>query len=77
MVAVPREFLVYPGSPRDPSQGDPLMTFRYDQSFEFIDAIANRRDASPSFRTGVAVQAVMEAALASQAAKKWVDVPQI
>ncbi|HWI57632.1 MAG TPA: Gfo/Idh/MocA family oxidoreductase, partial [Bacillota bacterium] len=27
---VPREFWTWPGSPRDPSQGDPLVTFRYD-----------------------------------------------
>lgn len=31
-VAVPGEFLVWPGSPRQPREGDPLVTFRYDQS---------------------------------------------
>jgi hypothetical protein len=38
-IDVPREFQVWPGSPRDPSIGDPLATFRYDQGFEF-----HRRD---------------------------------
>src|SRR5215218_7441547 len=33
-VPVPKEFLVHPGSPRDPAKGDPLVTFRYDQDFE-------------------------------------------
>jgi hypothetical protein len=43
IVPVPRQFHVYTGSPRDPSQADPLVTFRYDQDFEFCDAILNRR----------------------------------
>ena len=47
-VPVPREFLVVPGSPRDPSAGDPLATFRYDQDFEFIDAIRTGRPCRPS-----------------------------
>src|SRR5205823_2246039 len=60
-VDVPREFLVWPGCPRDPSQGDPLATFRYDQDFEFIDAILNGRPCRPSFREGAMAQAVMDA----------------
>jgi predicted dehydrogenase len=76
-VDIPREFHVWPGSPRDPSQGDPLVTFRYDQSFEFINAIANNRPCQPSFREGVMAQAVMDAVQQSQAVGKWVDVPQI
>ena len=73
--AVPHEFLTYPGSPRDPSQGDPLVTFRYDQSFEFIDAILNQRPCRPSFMDGVRAQAVMDAAIASAERRCWVDVP--
>jgi predicted dehydrogenase len=76
-VDVPREFLVYPKSPRDPGAGDPLVTFRYDQTAEFIDAIANRRPASPSFADGARAQAVMDAALESSAERKWVDVEQV
>lgn len=75
-VAVPREFLVYPGSPRDPNAGDPLATFRYDQDFEFIDAIRNRRPCVPSLLDGAKVQAVMEAALISDREKRWVVVPK-
>jgi predicted dehydrogenase len=76
-IDVPREFLVYPGSPRDPDQGDPLVTFRYDQAVEFIDAIAKHRPASPSFRDGAAVQAVMEAAVQSSETRAWVEVEKV
>src|SRR6185436_19382699 len=34
-VSIPEEFLKLPASPRDPRQGDPLLTFRYDQMVEF------------------------------------------
>jgi predicted dehydrogenase len=73
-VQVPDQFRVWPGSPRDPSAGDPVVTFRYDQDFEFIDAIRNDRPCRPSFREGVAVQAVMDAALRSVAQRQWVAV---
>ena len=74
-VQIPREFWVWPGSPRDAGQGDPLVTFRYDQNFEFIDAIANGRECRPSFRDGARAQAVMDAAVESDAKRAWVDVP--
>jgi predicted dehydrogenase len=76
-VDVLREFLVYPKSPRKPGEGDPLVTFRYDQTAEFIDAIVNKRPASPSFVDGARAQAVMDAALQSAEQRRWVDVPQI
>jgi predicted dehydrogenase len=76
-VPVPREFLVWPGSPRDPYAGDPIATFRYDQDVEFVDAILNQRPCRPSFLDGVRVQAVMEAALISDRDKRWTDVPQV
>lgn len=72
--AVPREFLTLPGSPRDPSDGDPGVVFRYDQNVEFITAIREQRQCSPSFAEGCAVQAVMDAAIASSAQGRWVDV---
>lgn len=75
-VAVPEEFLKWPGSTRDPHQGDPLMTFRYDQDVEFIDAILNQRPCVPSFHDGARAQAVMDAALISVQERRWVDVPQ-
>jgi predicted dehydrogenase len=71
---VPREFWTWPGSPRDPGAGDPLVTFRYDQAWEFIDAIRNNRPCVPSFHDGVRMQAVIDAALSSAETRQWVDV---
>jgi predicted dehydrogenase len=71
---VPREFWTWPGSPRDPSVGDPLVTFRYDQAFEFVDAIRSGRPATPSFHEGAATQFVMDAALESAALGRWIEI---
>jgi predicted dehydrogenase len=76
-VAVPTEFLKAPGSPRDPSRGDPVFTFRYDQNFEFIDAIRNQRPCSPSFYDGAIAQGVMDAALLSARERRWVDTSKL
>ena len=46
------EFLKVKGSPRDPNVGDAVITFRYDQNFEFIEAIRQNRPCSPSFYDG-------------------------
>lgn len=73
-IAVPREFLVWPGSPRNPDEGDPLVTFRYDQTFEFIDAIRMERECRPSFLAGLMVQAVMDSAVISQRENRWVQI---
>ena len=75
IVPVPEEFLKVPGSPRDPHTGDPLQNFRYDQSFEFVQAIVEGRPASPSFRDGSRAQAVMDAVIQSADERRWVDVP--
>ena len=72
-LAVPREFWVWPGCPRDPGAGDPLITFRYDQAFEFIDAIRSERPCVPSFRDGVRTQAVMDAAVRSAETGQWIN----
>lgn len=74
-VAVPEEFLVWPGSPRDPHAGDPLATFRYDQDAEFVQAIREQRPCRPSFHDGARAQAVIDAALLSAQERRWVDVP--
>jgi predicted dehydrogenase len=76
-VHVPESFLVHPGSPRDPRSGDPLATFRYDQDFEFIDAIRQQRPCRPSFLDGAKAQAVMDAAVESAEGRRWVDVPKL
>jgi predicted dehydrogenase len=73
-IIIPEAFWKVPGCPRDPRQGDPLVTFRYDQAWEFIDAIRNQRPCSPSFRDGARAQAVMEAALCSVERRIWVEV---
>jgi predicted dehydrogenase len=74
-LAVPREFWVWPGSPRDPAAGDPLITFRYDQAFEFIDAIRHHRPCTPSFHDGARVQAVLDGAVRSAQTQAWVNLP--
>jgi predicted dehydrogenase len=76
-VNVPTEFLKWPGSPRDPSVGDPVFVFRYDQNFEFIDAIRNQRPCKPSFYDGAVAQAVMDSALISARDGRWVDLPEV
>jgi predicted dehydrogenase len=76
-LAVPKEFLTWPGSPRDPNQGDPLFTFRYDQNFEFIDAIRNQRPCVPSFFDGARVQSVVDVTVSSAKEKRWMDVPEV
>ena len=70
-VPVPAELLKWPGSTRDPKQGDPLVTFRYDQNAEFVAAIREGRPCRPSFRDGARAQAVMDAALASVRDRAW------
>jgi predicted dehydrogenase len=74
---IPSEFLVWPRSPRDPKQGDPLFVFRYDQNFEFIDAIRNQRPCFASFHDGAMVQGVIDAALLSEKEQRWVSVSNL
>ena len=70
---IPREFWKLPGSPRELGNGDPLVTFRYDQAWEFVDAIRNQRPCVPSFHDGVRAQAVMDAAIRSAETKEWIN----
>ncbi len=70
---VPREFWKWPGSPREIGQGDPLVTFRYDQVWEFVDAIRNQRPCTPSLHDGARVQVVMDAAVRSAETRQWVE----
>src|SRR5215216_5282374 len=71
-IEIPREYWKVPNSPRDPAQGDRLVTFRYDQAWEFIEAIRNQRPCSPDFHDGAAAQKVMDAAVHSAEIKQWV-----
>ncbi len=70
---VPREFWVWPGSTRDPGVGDPLVSFRYDQAVEFVNAIREQRPCSVTFRDGARAQAVTDSVLQSASSGRWVD----
>lgn len=70
---IPKEFFVMPGSPRDPGVGDPLISFRYDQAVEFVNAIREERPCSVTFHDGARAQAVMDAAVKSSEIKQWID----
>jgi predicted dehydrogenase len=76
-VPVPKEFLKWPGSSRDPHAGDPAFVFRYDQDVEFIQAIVQQRPCVPSFKEGAQAQAVMDAAVLSAQEKRWVEVESV
>ena len=71
---VPEELLTVAGSPRNPHEGDPLQGFRYDQGFEFVQAIVQRRPASPDFFDGSRAQAVIDAIVQSADRRQWVDI---
>jgi predicted dehydrogenase len=75
-IHVPREFWKTPGSPRELGAGDPLVTFRYDQAWEFVDAIRNQRPCTPSFHDGARAQAVMDAAIQSAQKRQWIELDQ-
>ncbi len=70
---VPEEYWRWPDSPRDPRIGDPLVTFRYDQAWEFVDAIRQRRPCDATFHDGARVQAVMDATVRSAETGQWVE----
>jgi predicted dehydrogenase len=71
-IEIPREFWKLPRAPRDVDSGDPLVTFRYDQAWEFVDAIRNGRPCVPSFDDGANVLSVMDAAVKSAQTRQWV-----
>lgn len=72
-MVIPKEFWTWPGSPRDPGAGDPLVTFRYDQAWEFIEAIRQGRPCIPSFHDGARAIQVMDAAVRSAKERIWVS----
>jgi predicted dehydrogenase len=73
-VPVPAEFLVVPGSPRNPKEGVPSTVFRYDLVYELTSAILEDRPAVPGFDDGARAQAVADAVLESNMKGAWVDV---
>jgi len=74
---VPKELLVIDDSPRKADEGEPSTVFRYDQLYEFVSAITQKRAARPSFREGALAQLVADAALRSSEQRSWVDVPDL
>jgi predicted dehydrogenase len=76
-IRIPEEFWKWPNSPRPLHAGDPLVTFRYDQAFEFIDAIRQERPCTPSFLDGARAQAVIDAAVISATERCWVTVSDV
>ena len=73
---VPPAFLKLADSPRDPSLGDPAMTYRYDIVCEFASAILEGRDCEPSFAHGAAAQAIADAVLQSSSGGGWIELPK-
>lgn len=69
---VPEEFLVIPGSPRNPHEGIPSTVFRYDLIYELVSAIVEDRPAVPGFQHGAQAQAVADAVLTSNESMRWV-----
>jgi predicted dehydrogenase len=76
-IPVPPEFLVYPGSPRDPAAGEATTVFRYDQDFAFIQTILNGKSDIPTFYDGMRAQAVIDAVLQSAQERRWIDVADV
>ncbi|GAC1401844.1 MAG: Gfo/Idh/MocA family oxidoreductase [Ktedonobacteraceae bacterium] len=76
-VQVPREFLTYPGSPRNPFEGIPTTTFRYDEDIAFIQSIVDGRGDLPTFYDGMRCQAVIDAVLQSAQQRSWIDVADV
>ena len=72
---VPPDLLTTAGSPRDPDEGDPVQTFRYDQAWEFICAIRENRECVPSFLDGLRAQAVADTILSAAAQRRWLEIP--
>ena len=74
-VEVPPEFLAPEGSPRNPSEGEPATVFRYDLVWEFVSAIAEGRNAVPSFYDGLRSQVIADAVLRSHEQGMWIEIP--
>lgn len=75
VVDVPPEFLKPASSPRNPSEGKPATVFRYDLVWEFVSAIVEGRDATPSFYDGLRAQIIADACLGSHERRTWIDIP--
>lgn len=77
-VNVPERFLKAPGSPRKITAEAPNLGFRYDQAFDFIEAV-KRADqfGLPDFVDGQKAQAVVDAVLRSVDERRWIPVEKL
>ncbi len=73
---VPDAFKKVAGSPRD-GDTNPYQAFRYDQDFEFIEAIHAGRPCAPSFVDGLRVQTVMAAIQRSATERRAVSIDDL
>jgi predicted dehydrogenase len=73
-VELPESEWKLPGAPRALSEGDPRWSYRYDQAFQFIQAIRQQVAVEPSFQAGYRTQQVLDAALESAQSRRWEDV---
>jgi len=71
-IPVPENFLKVSGSPRDIKTDEPVVGFRYDQAFTFINGIVEDEEVSPGFYDGLVCQKVLDGVLRSIEEKKWV-----
>ena len=74
-IDVPESQLKLDGSPRDPREGEKRWTYRYDQTFQFVDSVRHGVVRPPSFEDGLRCQKVLDAALTSSRTGKWVEIP--
>lgn len=74
---VPEEFVRPVGGVPGMLEGDPWQTFRYNEIFEFVDAIRQRRECVPSLADGARTQAVVDAVVESSDRRQWVEVRQV
>lgn len=70
-VELPESEWKLPGAPRELSGGDPRWSYRYDQAFQFIQAIKEKKAAHPTFEAGYRTQKVLDAALESAQSRRW------
>jgi predicted dehydrogenase len=73
-VELPESEWKLPGASRELSDGDPRWSYRYDQAFQFIQAIREQETAQPTFEAGYRTQQVLDAALESAQSGRWEDV---
>ncbi len=73
-IPVPENFLKLSDSPGDVKADEPVVGFRYDQAFAFIDGIAKNKEVTPDFYDGLICQRVLDAVLISIKEKKWVKI---